>query len=319
MPYLVQLPTDIAMIPPFPSFLTCISSFFTLYNTWCVLQLYVDDDDEIPPFPWELFASMWTIYLQVQDLNTYVPVPRLLRNLLQFDMFRYRHGRNVWTEVSSNPEFLWYITGETAARFESIVNLVSQADIRPIRIGGTMDRRCRVLLLFIWLRQYPTHSFLAGMFGISVKTVSAVIFHILPILHRILAPSQIVWHTPAYWQTLRNRFPEFPNVVAMIDGTIIRINRPKGPIQRLYYRRDKHCHFVNWMVVVDIDGYFVFGQSGFRGHLIDSACYDYINMPVLPAGLHILGDRGFPQRRPLLVPIRRGQRVPEHTRIQINR
>lgn len=73
------------------------------------------------------------------------------------------------------------------------------------------------------------------------------------------------------------------------------------------------------MVVVDVEGYFVYGLAGFMGHLVDSTCYEYMDMPQLPPGLRIMADKGFPQRLPLMGAIRRRQGIPPHVRGYANR
>ena len=45
-----------------------------------------------------------------------------------------------------------------------------------------------------------------------------------------------------------------------------------GPYEKLFYRKDRHCHFLNWLVVTDIKGYIVYSRPGFMGHLNDSTC-----------------------------------------------
>ena len=48
-----------------------------------------------------------------------------------------------------------------------------------------------------------------------------------------------------------------------------------GKIQRLYWRRDRHCFFMNWIVIVDVRGFIVLSRPGFVGHLHDSTCFTY--------------------------------------------
>ena len=76
-----------------------------------------------------------------------------------------------------------------------------------------------------------------------------------------------------------------------------------GRIQRLFWRRDRHCFFMNWIVIVNVYGIIRFSQPGFLGHLHDSSCYRHIQLPPFPQGLQIMADQGFANRSPLLVPI----------------
>ena len=47
-------------------------------------------------------------------------------------------------------------------------------------------------------------------------------------LHGYLVPKYIQWHSMADWRKLRGFFPEWPRVVALIDGTPFRISKPRG-------------------------------------------------------------------------------------------
>ena len=78
-----------------------------------------------------------------------------------------------------------------------------------------------------------------------------------------------------------------------------------GNPQRLFYRGDKRCHFVNTFLVVDIRGKVVFWKAGFQGHLNDATCYRNSGVPILPNGLKLLADMGFPHDHMMLTP--RGQ------------
>ena len=48
-----------------------------------------------------------------------------------------------------------------------------------------------------------------------------------------------------------------------------------GAMQRLFYHGDRHCSFLNWLVITDVKGFIVYSQPGFMGHLNDLTCYRY--------------------------------------------
>ena len=50
-----------------------------------------------------------------------------------------------------------------------------------------------------------------------------------------------------------------------------------GAIQRIFYRQDRHCHFLNWLVIIDVLGYVVYSHPGFIGRTNDSACLRLIS------------------------------------------
>ena len=125
----------------------------------------------------------------------------------------------------------------------------------------------------IWLRRYPTLYHLAATFQIGKSSVHRIVHKILPLLHVYIVPKYITWHTNNKWLSLAGKFPDWPQVVAILDGTPFRISKPKGNIQRIFYRRDRHCFFLNWLVIIDVEGFIVFSRPGFVGHLSDSTCY----------------------------------------------
>ena len=52
----------------------------------------------------------------------------------------------------------------------------------------------------------------------------------MPFLHSWLVPKYIRWHSMAHWRRLAGTFPEWHNVVAILDCTPFRISKPKGYI-----------------------------------------------------------------------------------------
>ena len=133
----------------------------------------------------------------------------------------------------------------------------------------------------IWLRQYPTLQHLGILFGIPLSCVDRIVHKILPLLHVYLVPNYIRWHPQQHWMQLAGHFAYWPRVVAIVDGTPFRISKPKGLIQRLFWRRDRHCFFLNWIVISDVEGFVVFSRPGFMGHLHDSTCFRFTEFHIL--------------------------------------
>ena len=71
-------------------------------------------------------------------------------------------------------------------------------------------------------------SHLSMHFGISTPCIHKIIHRLLPVLHSYVVPKFIKWHSMHHWRRLVGTFPEWPRVVAIIDGTPFRISRPKG-------------------------------------------------------------------------------------------
>ena len=45
-------------------------------------------------------------------------------------------------------------------------------------------------------------------------------------------------------------------------------------MQRIYYRTDRHCFFLNWLVIVDVRGFVVYSRPGFLGRTADATCLE---------------------------------------------
>ena len=131
----------------------------------------------------------------------------------------------------------------------------------------------KVLLTLIWLRRYPTMHHISTHFGITTSSVHRFIHKILRLMHVYVVPRYIRLHSMNTWNQLQGYFEHWPKVVAVVDGTPFRISKPKGLIQRLFWRKDRHCFFMNWIVISDVQGFIVFSRPGFIGHLHDSTCY----------------------------------------------
>ena len=50
----------------------------------------------------------------------------------------------------------------------------------------------------------------------------------------------------------------------------------QGAIQRIFYRKDRKCHFLNWIVIVDVLGFVVLSRPGFLGRVHDNTCLSYV-------------------------------------------
>ena len=132
-----------------------------------------------------------------------------------------------------------------------------------------------MLLKMIWLQDYPMIWRLASMFKTPKSSVHQILVKMIPLLHVYLVPKYIRWPSIDEWRRLAGSILHWPNVVAILDGTPFWISKPKGNIQRIFYRRDRHCFFLNWLVIVDINGRIVLSKPGYVGHLHDSSCFRF--------------------------------------------
>ncbi len=193
------------------------------------------------------------------------------------------NAQDVLSELTRNIVNFWVETAETPQSLEHLISLIRDEVERPYGNAGNQNlpRRHKlstanhILMAMMWMRSYQTVPLMASRFGIGKSTVQRDLDHICPILHTTLFPREVNMPTAAEMRQMRGGFPDFPNALAILDGTPIRINRPKGAMQRLFYRGDKHYHLCNWLVAVDSHGTFRYSRPGFTGHLHDATCYRY--------------------------------------------
>lgn len=334
--------------PPPPTFLLVTYPVIvsSIYLASCFLNVTQDSIPCVLPPPTFLVFSLNALVLLLSALS--FPVVRnrntpLIRTLFPNFHGRRSRGRDVWQALQLNPVIFWYMTGETPETLEVVVAKIYGEVTLPRHWPRTprtdrrrrciLDVRNRVLLVFIWLRQYLKLHVLAYIFCISKSTVAEEIYHVVPILFTNYRRF-IKWHSIRRWNQFLDTFPSFPNAVGMIDGTIHRIRRPSGPLQAEFYRGDKRCHFISSQIVVDADGLIVLLVTGysinrllwtklflawttttivpyrFPGHMNDAQCYRSLpqvghgRARDLPRRARILADGGYAARVPVITPRR---------------
>ena len=246
--------------PPFPCFL---SHFLVVVLG---LQGYFTNMNPIPPpFP------AWILQLLALILTLQATMPATLMQQLFPGFQPVRNtGRDLYESIKKT-QLLWYATGESIESFERMVRNISWEVGAPRSVSHqpltNRRRRClldvynRVLLVLVWLKCYPTYRALAAFFSVSKTTVFEEVYHIVPIL--FLEYRHLVsWPNLVQWANFLNTWPRYPNVVGAIDGTIHRIQRPSGILQREFYRGDKKCHFMSSQIIIDPNGMIVLIVSG---------------------------------------------------------
>jgi hypothetical protein len=149
-------------------------------------------------------------------------------------------GRNAVEMVSSHGHEFLTISGETTNTFEDMLGAV-----RPILCRNIRGRPCvlspgnRLLMTFVWLRNYPTYMILSAMFAVSRTTVGDIVTSVWPVLWEIYSP-EVRWHTRNGWRSLMGHWPEMRNVVGAIDGTSHKIYRHQTELQEEFYSGHRH-------------------------------------------------------------------------------
>jgi hypothetical protein len=126
----------------------------------------------------------------------------------------------VWNTLARNPENFWFSTGQTPGSLSSVVERVRdqiESRVRDriharLRLRRTRPNTLctseRVLMAFIWLRQYPTFSSLGSCFGVAASYVCDNLYIIMPILHEHYVHRYISWHDEGRWNGQRGEFDE---------------------------------------------------------------------------------------------------------------
>lgn len=273
---------------PYPEFIATATTALTLVLTVLEWLIEEGEDDAPPIYPTEVMISIATL-LRVMSDEYHMPLVTALRRI--FLSLRIQRTE-LWPQLINNPVELWNLTGETPSSINHIVHRISTDVERYVRDPRNprqrlihtrpfaLTTRDRILMCLIWLRTYPTFTDLGSRFGVSAPTAAEHVHLILMIILLHYERRYISWHSLQRWNTLRGTLGnDFPDAVALLDATAIRINRPQGNIQRLYYRGDRGYHFINWQVIVDCNGYFTYGQAGFLGHLLCHDAKHWIRLP----------------------------------------
>ena len=81
---------------------------------------------------------------------------------------------------------------------------------------------------------------------------------------------EIRWPTALERRELASLIPEFQGCIGIIDGTLVKIQRPKdASIQQVYYQGRKKMHCMNNTVIVDHHGFIIHLNLGYPGSMHD--------------------------------------------------
>jgi hypothetical protein len=146
------------------------------------------------------------------------PADPLLDIRHRFDSDSGNVERKRFFRLFSNSRFGSYeSTGESP---ESLIDLSTRSS------SNRLSHRNRILLFLIWLRCYPTYHVLSTLLDISVMTVKDEIHSLIPVLFSI-CKTFIKWPTGKEWRERINTWSQLPFAVGAIDGTSVKINKPR--------------------------------------------------------------------------------------------
>lgn len=143
----------------------------------------------------------------------------------------------------------------------------------------------QALLVLAHLRNGDTYARLAGGFGVGVATVFRYIGEAVDLL-AAHAPTL----TAAVWQLAWSGRP-----LAILDGTLIAIDRLGGDNNRRYYSGKHHKHGVNLQALIDAHGELLWISGGLPGSTHDltaARCHNVITV-TSTAEIQTLADKGY--------------------------
>ena len=233
-----------------------------------------------------------------------------------------------YKQLSQQPRVFQSMTGlrlpEFEELFEDVLPLHTQAYHQHLQaqrqqrrqpprvraVGGgpafTLEARDQILLVVVWLRQYPTHEVLGYLFGVSDSSVSRLIQRVLPLLEqsgrdtmRMPDPGK------KRRRTLDALLQETPQLAVLIDSFEQRVQRPRSASasasaskrqkKDVFYSGKKKQHTLKSQVAVDeISGHIVDVSASVPGPTADLKLLQASGLlERLPAGVGALGDLAY--------------------------
>lgn len=144
----------------------------------------------------------------------------------------------------------------------------------------------QALLVLAYLRNGDTYTQLAEGFAVGVATVFRYVRETVDLL-AAAAPTL----TAALWRLAYNG-----HRLGILDGTVVRIDRLGGDLDRLYYSGKHHHHGVNLQGLVDPRrGDLVWISDGLPGsvHDLTAARNHQVITAAATAEVELLGDKGY--------------------------
>jgi hypothetical protein len=201
-------------------------------------------------------------------------------------------------------EDIYYLTGMTQELFDALLlevqpafDKIDQVDTKQRKLGHIYDRESRLLMTLYWLRMYPSWGEMADLFRVSSATCRTEVFSLLPHLCEIV---QQHIKLPEEWTDVDYGFAGAQFIIDCTSHYRDRVH----PGQELYYRGDKHAHFLTaqvWFFVILLTLKVVISMYGLiysvviaLGHNNDQGVFNHsFNDYVQKHNIVGLSDRGY--------------------------
>ena len=160
------------------------------------------------------------------------------------------------------------------------------------------DNEMMLFVALIWLRHYPKNSLFSFFLGISSFQISFIVKKTLKCLKKVFSPL-IKWPTEFefldYLDKFKNFvFDEIEGVVCAIDGTEVRVPKPRNKDQQKILWCRKKFFSINFQVIVLLNGEIIY-VSSYKKSSSDQAHWNSLGLRELFIGKKygIMGDGGY--------------------------
>lgn len=168
------------------------------------------------------------------------------------------------------------------------------------------------LLLYLCGLDGNSFAVLAGWFNFN--TISSV-FYYMEFMGNIInkeLDDELKWPNVEQKRLLYGYWNTYDRIIGIIDGTQCKIKRPNDLEESGYYCKRKEIHSMNYMFVVDPNGFVIYADGPYEGRRVDVEIANNCDLIVneekyFSAGERILADGGFPGINRFIIPYRKNQ------------
>ena len=197
-------------------------------------------------------------------------------------------------------------TGLRINEFHEIFNLIEEKLEKRTTKGEKIknkkrkikfDNKEQFFITLYWLRNYPKDEVMEFFFDLSRNYLMKIIRNIIDVLS-LKINHFIKWPTEEEFMNYLDYFDNFcfeifKKYICVVDGTEIRIRRPKEN-QKSFYSMKKSQHSMNFLIIVLLDGRIIYISKG-KNNFNDQSFWNTLKIrkKFLNKEYGILGDGGF--------------------------
>ena len=219
--------------------------------------------------------------------------------LSQFQINVFANSDRCHQTLGMGRDALESLFQECKSNFSKYTQSATIRQSTPQRSSTTSDFD-QLFIALLWMHQYPTMAFLESIFNISARTLRSIIKRVIIVLGQTIG-SIITWPTDAVLETEMSSDPDLvvpglENVACIVDGTRIRVARPKDTIiQRHFYSGKTKTHNQNILFVITRSGRCIYVSDPAPGRYNDQQLWNGSDLRARFIGKRygIVGDKMF--------------------------